>query len=108
MSEQTADLARAVAGLMAIERRIIEVADKQGFRGLRFEWNDDIDFGHMLDPVPVNIFAPNGRSVDAEFSFAELSGFLGDTHPLTDAKINSLVTGLADTIQAGAQRGGLS
>ena len=95
MSAQTADLARAVAGLMAVERRIIEVAEKRGFRGLRFEWNEGIDFGHMLDPVPVNIFAPDGRSTEAAFSFSELFEFLGESHPLIDAKIGTIINDLA-------------
>ncbi|SRR5581483_1732141 len=91
MSMATTDLARAMAGLMAIEKRIIELAEQKNLRGLRFEWNDDIDFGHMQDPVPVDIYAPDGHTVEAEFSLEELSQYLGRSHAATDSKLDDIV-----------------
>jgi len=41
--------------------------------GLRFEWNDELDFGHLLDPVPLSVFAAGGKSAEVEFSQAELA-----------------------------------
>jgi hypothetical protein len=90
------NLTQAVAGLMAIEKRIIDLANERHIRGLRFEWNDDVDFGHMMDPVPVSVFRPDGRMVEAEFSLAEMAGYLGDTHAVTDAKISGVVSALSD------------
>lgn len=91
-----ANLAQAVAGLMAIEKRIIDLANQRHIRGLRFEWNDDVDFGHMMDPVPVSVFRPDGRMVEAEFSLAEMASYLGDTNAVTDAKISGVVSALSD------------
>jgi hypothetical protein len=96
MGTITADLAQAMAGLMAIEKRVIDLADERHVRGLRFEWNDDVDFGHMMDPVPVSVYLPGGRMVEAEFSLSEMAGFLGDSHALTDAKIGRIVSALCD------------
>lgn len=96
MANQTANLAQAVAGVMAAERRIISLAEGRGLRGLRFEWNDDIDFGHLQDPVPVSIHAPTGRTVEADFSLMELGRLCGDGAAAADAKLEHIVDELAD------------
>lgn len=46
------NLDQALAGVMATERQIIALAESKGLPGLRCEWNDDIDFGHLQDPMP--------------------------------------------------------
>lgn len=91
MGPATVNLAQAVSGLMAVEKRIIELADQRGLRGLRFEWNDDIDFGHMLDPVPVTVHRPDGGNVEAEFSLSELAQFPASGHATIDAKVKNLI-----------------
>lgn len=96
MGTATADLAQAVAGLMAIEKHIIDLAGRRGIRGLRFEWNDDIDFGHMMDPVPVSIYRPDGRLVEAQFALAEMAAYLGGSRAVIDVRIGRVVEELSD------------
>ncbi len=96
MSTTTANLAQAIAGLMAVETRIIELANEGKFGGLRFEWNDGQDFGHLEDPVPVSIFAPRGKMAEAEFSHADLAQFPAGSHATIDARINRIVQELGE------------
>lgn len=95
MANQTATLTQAVAGVMAAERRIISLAESKGLRGLRFEWNDDIDFGHLQDPVPVSIHTPAGRTVEVDFSMMELGRLCGDGAAADDVKLQHIVDALA-------------
>jgi hypothetical protein len=95
MGSDTVNVAQAIAGLMAVEKRIIELAAERGLHGLRLEWNDDIDFGHLLDPVPVAVFRPDGGSVEAEFPLDELARFPASGHAAIDAKARALVETLA-------------
>jgi len=85
------DPARAIDGMMEVEKKIIRLAEERNIHGLRFEWNDDLDFGHLLDPVPLNIHAAGGRSTEAEFSHAELAAAKDKA---TDAKIDRIVQNL--------------
>lgn len=87
----------AVAGVMAAERRIISMAEAKGLNGLRFEWNDDIDFGHLQDPIPVSIFTPGGRMVEADFSLAELGQLRGDEPASGNVKLAQIVDALAQS-----------
>ncbi len=96
MSTTNPNLAQAMAGLMAIEKRIIDLAGERQLRGLRFEWNDDVDFGHMMDPVPVSIYRPDGRMVEAEFSLSEMASYAGNSQAMTDSKISRVVSALSD------------
>jgi len=87
--------ARAIDGLMEVEKRIIRLAEERNVHGLRFEWNDDLDFGHLLDPVPLSVFAAGGKSAEAEFSQAELAQVVAGPDAATDTKINRIVLTLA-------------
>ncbi len=82
------DPARAIDGMMEVERKIIRLAEERNIHGLRFEWNDDLDFGHLLDPVPLNIHAAGGKSTEAEFSQAEL---VAVREKAIEAKIDRIV-----------------
>lgn len=95
MSTQAVNIDQAVAGLMAVESRIIELASERHLGGLRFEWNDGLDFGHLEDPVPLNIFAPQGVMAEAEFSHADLAGYRGGANANVESEINRLVQGIA-------------
>ncbi len=96
MGTHTANIDQAVAGLMAVESRIIELANANGTSGgLRFEWNDGLDFGHLEDPVPLNIFAPQGVMAEAEFSHEDLAGYREGANAQVDSEINRLVQGIA-------------
>jgi hypothetical protein len=89
------DPARAIDGLMEVEKRIIRLAEDRNVHGLRLEWNDDLDFGHLLDPVPLSVFAAGGKSAEAEFSQAELARVVAGPDAATDTKINRIVQTLA-------------
>ncbi len=96
MGTATANLEQAIAGLMAVEKRIIELADERKIGGLRLEWNDGQDFGHLEDPVPVSIFAPRGKMVEAQFSHAELAQFPAGSHAAIDTRLRHVVEGLGE------------
>lgn len=91
------DPARAIDGMMAVEKKIIRLAEEKTIHGLRFEWNDDLDFGHLLDPVPLSVFAAGGKSADAEFSQVELARVAAVPDAATDTKIDRIIQGLAST-----------
>ena len=89
------DPARAIDGIMEVEKKIIRLAEERNVHGLRFEWNDDLDFGHLLDPVPLSVFAAGGKSAEVEFSQAELARIVSVVDAATDTKINQIVQTLA-------------
>jgi hypothetical protein len=95
MVTKTANSAQAIAGLMAVETRIITLANERKVGGLRFEWNDGMDFGHLEDPVPVIIFAPPGKMAEAEFLHVELAQYPVRRHARIEAEINRIVQELA-------------
>jgi len=86
---------QAVDGIAAVERSIIEQAERQRVQGVRLEWNEDLDFGHLMDPVPVVAITPDGRSVEERFSIAEMADFASRPHPGTAAKIEHIALALA-------------
>ena len=81
--------------MMEVEKRIIGMAEEKNVHGLRFEWNDDLDFGHLLDPVPLSVFAGGGKSAEAEFSQAELARVVAGPDAATATKINRIVQAIA-------------
>ena len=87
--------ARAIDGMMEVEKRIIRMAEERNVHGLRFEWNDDLDFGHLLDPVPLNVYAAGGKSAEAEFSQAELARVIAGPDASADTSINRIIEALA-------------
>jgi hypothetical protein len=87
--------ARAIDGIMEVEKKIIRLAEERNVDGLRFEWNDDLDFGHLLDPVPLNVFAAGGKSAEAEFSQAELAQVVAGPDASTATKIDRIVQAIA-------------
>jgi len=87
--------ASAIDGMMEVEKKIIRLAEERNVHGLRFEWNDELDFGHLLDPVPLIVFAAGGKSAEAAFSQAELARVIGGANAGTDTEINRIVQKLA-------------
>src|SRR5215207_9001276 len=81
MAQSTSLQERAVQGIAAIEQRIIEEAERHDIRGLRLEWNEDLDFGHLMDPVPVVVITADGRSVEEHFSIQEMARFAAAPKP---------------------------
>src|SRR5690349_14020018 len=93
---QASDLQqRAIDAIGAIEERIIETAERSGMHGLRLEWNEDLDFGHLMDPVPVVLISRDGKQAEGKFSLAEMADFSGAAHTQCEQKIEHLVRELA-------------
>jgi len=92
---------QAVDGIAAVEKCIIERASEQNMQGLRLEWNEDLDFGHMMDPVPVIVITADGRSVEEHFSLQEMAQFAAAPQADTNAKIEHIVQALVHGTAAG-------
>ena len=95
MAAQAQIQQQAVDGIAAIEKSILDHAEQQQLAGVRLEWNEDLDFGHLMDPVPVVAITRDGRSVEEHFSVAEMAQFTSRPQPATVAKIEHIVQALA-------------
>jgi len=95
MVTQAQNQQKAVDGIAAIEKSIIEHAERQQVQGLRLEWNEDLDFGHLMDPVPVLVMTRDGRSVEERFSLAEMADFVLQPQTATLSKIEHIAESLA-------------
>ena len=95
MAAQAQIQQQAVDGIAAIEKSILDHAEQQQLPGVRLEWNEDLDFGHLMDPVPVVAITRDGRSVEEHFSVAEMAQFTSRPQPATVSKIEHIVQALA-------------
>jgi len=95
MAQSTQLQQSAVDSITVIEQRIIETAERNGMHGLRLEWNEDLDFGHLMDPVPLVVITPEGKQVEEHFSLAEMASFDGGGRAPCEAKIERIVRELA-------------
>jgi hypothetical protein len=95
MTQPTQLQQRALDGIAAIEQRIIEEAERNDIRGLRLEWNEDLDFGHLMDPVPVVVITRDGKQAEEHFSIAEMADFPTHPHADTAAKIEHIALALS-------------
>src|ERR1041384_7348739 len=86
---------QAIDGIAAVEKSIIEHAERQQVQGLRLEWNEDLDFGHLMDPVPVGVITRDGRAVENRFSLAEMADFVLQPQSDTLNKIAHIAESLA-------------
>ena len=93
---QSTQQQHAARGIAAIEQRIIEAAEGKGMHGLRLEWNEDLDFGHLMDPVPVVVITRDGKQAEERFSIAEMTDFLAQSSPQCEAKIEHIVRTLGE------------
>jgi hypothetical protein len=90
-----ANLEQAVQGLMKVEQRILGLAAQRDVHGFKIEWNQGLDFGHLMDPVPVALLTDGGR-VDGQFPLQDLTtARLGESHAIAE-EIERLVRQLAD------------
>lgn len=96
MAQTTPIQQHAVDGIAAVEQRILEEAERNGMHGLRLEWNEDIDFGHLMDPVPVVVITRDGKQVEEHFSIAEMADFATRPEAQCEAKIEHIVRALAE------------
>lgn len=95
-----------IDGIAVVERTILQEASAHDLPGLRLEWNEDLDFGHMMDPVPVALVTNDGRLVEEEFSVDELKGCASGDAGKVRAKVQRMVE--AAQQQAGGEQQGAS
>ena len=108
MATQAQIQQQAVDGIAAVEKSIIEHTERQQIQGVRLEWNEDLDFGHLMDPVPVVAIARDGRQAEEHFSIAEMADVASHPHPGTVAKIEHIALALAQatpSVDVGDSRG---
>lgn len=89
-----------VDGIAAVEKAILDEASVRQLPSLRLEWNEDQDFAHLMDPVPVVIMTPDGKSVEQSFSAQELRDCADGKQTSVHAKIRRML----DELQS--QKGG--
>lgn len=87
---------QAIQGMTAVEKRILALAAEQKVSGFKIEWNEDLDFGHLMDPVPVVLLTDAGR-VEAHFSLSDLAKFPRSKPRAVTEQIDRLVKWLVDT-----------
>ena len=92
------NLEQAIAGLMQVEQRILATAAERGVHGFKIEWNQGLDFGHLMDPVPVALLTDGGR-VDGQFALQDLAAVAQSK--AIPAEIDRLVHQVADTPHKG-------
>jgi hypothetical protein len=94
------NLDQAVRGLMHVERRILALAAERRIPGFKIEWNEDLDFGHLMDPVPVALLVEGAR-VDGKFSLTDLAQSSDAQPTAVGEEIDRLVNALAATPHSG-------
>jgi hypothetical protein len=98
---QTNPQERAVQGIAAIEQRIIEEAGRHAIHGLRLEWNEDLDFGHLMDPVPVVAIAADGRQAEERFTLDEMAHYDQQGRAACEKKVEHIVRALVQALPSG-------
>jgi hypothetical protein len=83
-----------------VEHRLLALAAERNVHGFKIEWNEDLDFGHLMDPVPVALLTDGGR-VDGRFSLGDLIGLPRSEPRAVTEEIERLVQQLADTPHQG-------
>jgi hypothetical protein len=96
----TVTLEQAVQGMRGVEERLLALAAERKIHGFKIEWNEDLDFGHLMDPVPVALLTDGGR-VQGRFSLGDLTEFPRNQPRAVTEEIDRLVRGLADTPHQG-------
>jgi hypothetical protein len=94
------NLEQAVQGLMNVEQRILACAAQRNVRGFKIEWNEDLDFGHLMDPVPVALLTDGGR-VDGQFALADLAQVARSDAPAVRDEIERLIQRLGEIPHSG-------
>lgn len=84
-----------VDGIVAVEKAIFDEASARQLDGLRLEWNEDQDFAHLMDPVPVVAMTTDGKSEEAYFSAQELGEFVSGNEAGVRGKIARMLEALA-------------
>ncbi len=94
------DLQGVMDGLRQVEALILQRAAQRGLHGFKLEWNDGLDFGHLMDPVPVALLTEGGM-VSGHFSLRDLALVPGHEPPPVTSEIEKLVSQLETGPHAG-------
>lgn len=93
-------LEQAVQGMTTVEKRLLALAAERKLAGFKIEWNEDLDFGHLMDPVPLVLLTDGGR-IEGHFSVSDLLELpRGEPRAVTD-EIDRLISWLAETPHKG-------
>lgn len=95
-----------IDGIAVVEKAILQEAAAHRLPGLKLEWNEDLDFGHMMDPVPVALVTNDGRLVEEEFSVEELRACAAGSTDNVREKVARMVEAVEH--QAGGEQKGES
>ena len=69
--------------------------------GFKIEWNEDMDFGHLMDPVPIALLTGTGR-IHGQFALKHLAALPTTPEPpAVSEEIDRLVRELAATPHTG-------
>ena len=91
----------AVRGLTYVEKRILALAAQRHIPGFKIEWNEDMDLGHLMDPVPITLLTDGGR-INGQFSLQDLAALPTTPEPAAVGdEIDRLVGELASTAHTG-------
>ena len=94
-------VSNAVQGLTYVEKRILALAAQRRIRGFKIEWNEDMDFGHLMDPVPIALLTGTGR-IHGQFALKHLAALPTTPEPpAVSEEIDRLVRELAATPHTG-------
>lgn len=96
----TFNVEKAIQGMAAVEKRLLAMAAERKVGGFKMEWNEDVDFGHLMDPVPLLLLTDGGR-VEGFFSLSDLLELPRREPPAVTDEIDRLIKWLADTPHAG-------
>ena len=91
----------AVRGLTYVEKRILVLAAQRHIPAFKVEWNEDMDFGHLMDPVPIALLTDGGR-VSGQFSLKDLAAVPTTSEP---AAVGEEIERLVDELSATAYTG---
>jgi hypothetical protein len=97
MSEAT--LEQAVAGMMRVEQRLLALAGARNVHGFKIEWNEGLDFGHLMDPVHLALLTDGGR-IEGQFRLDDMAATGAETPAVLD-EIERLIMALAGTPHRG-------
>jgi hypothetical protein len=93
-------LDQALAGLAKVEQRLLALASERNVHGFKIEWNEGLDFGHLMDPVRVALLTDAGR-VEGSFGLDDVvAADSGEPQAVRD-EVDRLVSQLANTPHKG-------
>lgn len=94
------NLEQAIQGMTTVEERLLALAAERKVAGFKIEWNEDLDFGHLMDPVPLVLLTDGGR-IEGHFSVKDLLALPRSVPVAVTDEIERLISWLVDTPHEG-------